>query len=84
MRDGEDTESRLDCQQVKELLFLYYDNELDRAAMVSFYRHAERCPKCWRRVGYTTRLLTTVTLRTRRTIAPQELRERILTRLQGH
>ena len=83
MKDGAAKGKKVDCQQVKELLFLYYDNELDRAAMVSFYRHAERCPECWRRVGYTTRLLTTVTLRTRRTIAPEELRERILTRLQG-
>lgn len=68
----------LDCAKVKELLFLYYDNELDRTEMVAFYRHAEHCPECWRRVGYTTRLLTTVTLRTRRSAAPSSLRERIL------
>lgn len=71
----------VDCGQIKELLFLYYDNELDSTTMVSFYRHVEHCPECWRQVGYTTRLLTTVTLKTRRSVAPVELRERILTHL---
>lgn len=81
MSTGTNKSTQVDCRQIKELLFLYYDNELDSTTMVSFYRHAERCPECWRQVGYTTRLLTTVTLKTRRSVAPTELRERILTLL---
>lgn len=81
MRTGKGKGDCVDCGQIKELLFLYYDNELDSTTMVSFYRHVERCPECWRQVGYTTRFLTTVTLRARRSVAPMELRQRILTLL---
>ncbi len=72
---------RVDCREVRRTLYLYYDNELDRATMVSLYEHAERCPECWRKISYTTRLLTSVTLTVRRRRAPRDLRERILRRI---
>ncbi len=82
MKTKSECEDHIDCEKIREMVFLYYDNELDRATMLSFYRHAERCPECWRRVGYTTRLLTSVTLRLRRNSAPNALRDRILSVLE--
>lgn len=69
------------CSRVKEVIFLYTDNELEEEVRVSVRRHVELCPECARQIAYTARLLQLLRQRCKRATAPSRLRRRILTSL---
>ena len=72
----------MNCSRVKEVIFLYADNELGGELLVSVQEHVVVCPQCARQLDYTRRLLTVVRKRCTRTRAPESLRKRILTSLR--
>ena len=71
----------MDCRKVREVVFLYTDNELEESIVISFREHLELCPKCARRIAVTQHLMTLFRKRCARTVAPEGLRRRILTSL---
>lgn len=70
----------MDCKGVGDSIYLFFDNELDQALLVSFHDHVGGCGDCARRVDYTRKLLLLVR-ESVRCSAPDRLRLRILTRL---
>lgn len=72
----------MDCRRVKEVIFLYTDNEMEEEVRVVFTRHLSVCPECAARIRRAYRLLGLVRRRCARASAPAGLRERILMRLQ--
>ena len=72
----------MNCSRVREIIFLYADNELGEELLVSVQEHVVVCPQCARRIDYTRRLLTVVRKGCRGSRAPESLRERILTSLR--
>lgn len=71
----------MNCKRVNEVLFLFFDNELDDALLTPFRDHTDRCPECARRFDYTRKLLLLVREGCHRRPAPQHLRTRILSSL---
>jgi mycothiol system anti-sigma-R factor len=71
----------MDCKRVREVIFLYADNELEEEVCVAIREHLVLCPHCARRIEYTTKILTIVRKRCTRASAPESLRQRILTGL---
>ncbi len=71
----------MDCKQVAETLFLFFDNELDEGLEQPFRAHLEHCPCCARQHDHTRRVLILVRQHCVRATAPQHLRVRILTSL---
>jgi mycothiol system anti-sigma-R factor len=72
----------MNCKRVREIIFLYADNELGDDLLVSVQEHVVLCPQCAREVDYTRRMLTVVRKRCTRTRAPEGLRKKILTSLR--
>lgn len=70
----------MDCQQVKEVVFRYIDNEMDAELLVSFRQHVALCPRCRQHLSGKEWIVVRVR-RCRRTVAPVRLRRRILTSL---
>ncbi len=73
----------MDCRKVRQVVFLYTDNEMDGELLVSFEEHVSICPECARQAGYAKRLVTVVRKRCTRRRAPSALRQRILTSLHA-
>jgi mycothiol system anti-sigma-R factor len=71
----------MNCTRVKEIIFLYTDNEMEEELLVSFREHLVLCPGCARQIKYTQRMLTVLRKGCSRTPAPESLRRRILTSL---
>ncbi len=69
----------MNCRKVREVLFLYTDNEMEEELLISFKEHMEHCPPCAQQITRTQRLLLLVRKRCHRVQAPASLRERILT-----
>ncbi len=69
----------IDCRKVREVLFLYTDNEMEEELLISFKEHMDHCPGCAKRITRTERMLLIVRKRCARRSAPARLRERILT-----
>jgi mycothiol system anti-sigma-R factor len=67
----------MNCHRVRQVVFLYADNELDQTVLVSFRQHLDDCPACAREAEYTVRWLTLVRTRCCRSRAPESLRDRI-------
>ncbi len=63
---------------VRELSFLFVDNELDGEVLISFRQRVETCPDCARETRYARRFLTVVRERCSRESAPGQLRRSIL------
>lgn len=72
----------MDCKRVTEVIFLFFDNEMDEDLMAPFRDHVDGCGDCAQRVDYTRRLLFLVRQRCVRCSAPERLRQRILTDLR--
>lgn len=68
----------MDCNKVAEVLFLFFDNEMDGELRKPFEDHLAHCPCCTDRLHYTERLLVLVRSRCVRQFAPRRLRVRIL------
>jgi mycothiol system anti-sigma-R factor len=71
----------MDCKKVSEVLFLFFDNEMEDELLTPFQDHVGRCGDCSKRVDYTRKLLLIVRQRTVRWNAPDSLRQRILIRM---
>ena len=69
----------MDCRKVREVVFLYTDNEMEEELLISFRDHMDHCPRCARAIHRTERMLMLVRRRCSRKAAPESLRERILT-----
>lgn len=69
------------CSKVREVVFLYTDNEMEEELLIAFREHLVICPECARRLDYTRRVLTVLRSRCARARAPERLRQRILTSL---
>ncbi len=68
----------MNCRKVREVVFLYTDNEMEEELLISFREHMDGCPPCARAIDRTERLLLLVRRRCSREAAPERLRERIL------
>lgn len=71
----------MNCKRVNEVLFLFFDDELEERLLAPFQDHKNGCPHCARRFDYTQRFLLLVRERCLRHAAPQHLRIRILASL---
>lgn len=72
----------MDCRKVREVVFVYADNEMEGELLISFKQHVAICPECARRTVYAERLITVVRKRCAKAVAPEQLRQRILTGLR--
>ena len=68
----------MDCKRVSEVIFLFFDNEMDEDLLTPFRDHVDRCGECSERFDYTRKLLLVVRQRCLRCNAPERLRHRIL------
>ncbi len=71
----------MDCIRVREVIFLYTDNELEEELSVAFREHLVGCPHCARQIDYTIKVLALVRKSCAGTSAPESLRQKILTSL---
>ncbi len=69
----------MDCDQVRDVIFMFFDNELDEELMAPFQSHLRCCCFCAQRLDYTRKLLFLLRESCHRRSAPQHLRVRILT-----
>lgn len=72
----------MDCRKVREVVFVYTDNEMEGELLVSFREHVAICPECARQTVFAQQLVTVVRKRCTRALAPEQLRERILNGLR--
>jgi len=82
----DDTDPRafaMECRRVRQVVFLYTDNEMGQELLVAFREHLELCPHCLQEVQAAQRLLTLLRARCARRAAPEGLRLRIVRRLTG-
>ena len=68
----------MDCKRVREVIFLFFDNEMDEDLLTPFRDHVSSCPPCASTIDYTRKLLILVRQRCVRCTAPDRLRHRIL------
>ena len=68
----------MDCKRVTEVVFLFFDNEMDDDLLTPFRDHVAQCGQCASTIDYTRRLLFIVRQRCTRCTAPDRLRHRIL------
>lgn len=68
----------MDCKRVREVIFLFFDNEMDEDLRSPFQDHVSRCGDCASTIAYTRKLLIIVRQRCIRCSAPDRLRHRIL------
>ncbi|HZF13962.1 MAG TPA: hypothetical protein VFE33_34650 [Thermoanaerobaculia bacterium] len=68
----------MDCKRVNEVIFLFFDNEMEEDLLSPFRDHVALCGACARRMDYTRKLLLIVRERCLRCSAPERLRHRIL------
>lgn len=70
----------MECREVREVVFLYTDNEMGEELLISFRHHVAHCPRCAARIVRAETLVRVVRQRCSRAAAPERLRTRILTR----
>jgi mycothiol system anti-sigma-R factor len=68
----------MDCRQAKEVMFLFFDGEMEAPLLAPFRDHVDGCSGCAHHLDYTKKLLLLVRERCSRCNAPARLRERIL------
>jgi len=68
----------MDCKRVREVIFLFFDNEMDDELLTPFQDHVSHCGHCAHTMVYTRKLLLIVRQRCVRCTAPERLRHRIL------
>jgi len=71
----------MECREVREVVFLYTDNEMEDDLLVVFRSHVAGCPRCADRILRAQMFLRVVRQRSPRLPAPERLRSRILTSL---
>ena len=50
----------MDCKRVREVIFLFFDNEMDDELLTPFQDHVSRCGHCAQDMVYTRKLLLVV------------------------
>lgn len=70
-----------DCEQLREVLSLFIDNELDEDVAHSLRLHADLCPACADAVDVQ-RHLRALLRRCCEQSAPEEVRARVITRIR--
>lgn len=73
----------MNCRKVKEVIFLYTDNEMGDELLIAFREHLVVCPECARKIDYTQRVLSLVRSNCSSARAPERLRRRILSTLKS-
>ena len=68
----------MDCKEVDEVIFLFFDNEMNEELLTPFHDHVAHCGHCAQQMRYTRKLLLVVRQRCLRCMAPETLRHRIL------
>ena len=68
----------MNCREVRKVVFLYTDDEMEEGLLISFREHMSLCPPCARRAQITRWLLAEIRRRLYRETAPERLRRRIL------
>lgn len=68
----------MDCEQVRRVMFLYTDNEMDEELLAAFSAHLVRCGPCVASIEHARRLLACIRMRCARQAASEQLRNRIL------
>jgi mycothiol system anti-sigma-R factor len=68
----------MECQRVRETMFLVNDHEVEPELLAPFREHLGHCPRCAQHFDYLQKLLCMVRERCMRMAAPDHLRERIL------
>ncbi len=68
----------MNCHKIREVVFLYTDNELERSLRIEVREHLVICPQCARQIEYTRRILDLLRRSCLRAEAPLRLREKIL------
>ena len=68
----------MDCREAKEVMFLFYDGEMEEGLLAPFRAHVDHCGCCAQHLDYTRKLLLLVRERCVRCSAPPRLRQRIL------
>lgn len=71
----------MNCERVNEVLYLFFDDEMEAELVAPFRDHTDGCPDCARRVDYTRKILLLVRECCHRKPAPRHLRVRILSAL---
>lgn len=71
----------MNCHKIREIVFLYTDNELESELRIEVREHLVLCPHCSRQIEYTKRLVELLRRRCARAEAPRRLRQRILASL---
>lgn len=71
----------MDCKKIKELVFVYVDEEMGQELLIAFRSHVAKCPHCAQEVEYVERFITVLRHRCQRRAAPAHLRDRIVARL---
>lgn len=81
--DGGTEESLMNCQSVRQLLYLFADTELDEELRTRLAGHLEQCSGCAAEAGTTHRVVVVLRRRCQclRVRAPESLRIRILASL---
>jgi mycothiol system anti-sigma-R factor len=72
----------MDCNGVKRVLFLYFDNEMGEAVQVDLQHHISVCPVCAKEYHAVRKTVALVRRRCSRVRAPESLRQRILSTLR--
>lgn len=68
----------MDCKRVGDLIYLFFDNEMDEEQLTRFQAHIQVCDPCAQQIAYTRKLLFIFRRRCARCQAPVHLRRRIL------
>jgi mycothiol system anti-sigma-R factor len=68
----------MDCKRVREVIFLFFDNEMGDDLLTPFNDHVSRCGHCAHEMDHTRKFLFIVRQRCLRCTAPESLRHRIL------
>jgi mycothiol system anti-sigma-R factor len=68
----------MDCKRVGEVIFLFFDGEMEDDLRTPFQRHVETCSHCAQQIDYTRKLLLLFRQGCSRCSAPRRLRRRIL------
>jgi mycothiol system anti-sigma-R factor len=68
----------MDCNRASEMMYRFFDNEMEEELLALFRRHLVACPPCAERMDHTRKVLVLFRQRCTRHHAPPRLRQRIL------
>lgn len=72
----------VDCSEIIERVYYYLDNEIDDSDRHRIRQHLDECAPCLRQYGIEQEVKALVARCCGAEVAPEELRSRVLTKLQ--